>query len=187
MNRVLPDESNVRENYPLYDGLFAYFPAALCEVARWSKVGNDKHNPGEPLHWAREKSTDHENKILRHLLDADKEVEGDFIEAVALAWRSLALCQSLLERRGWPSGANARWLCEKEDDYVQMEIAKRKYTGNAMRSGDSLMHYKLSGEEGYTANGNTSGMLVSGAGMDSEESGTGQYAEGCDYVQRLRD
>lgn len=106
--RVLPDVSEIRENYPLWDGLMAYFPAALCEVARWSKVGNDKHNPGEPLHWSREKSTDHKNKIIRHLLDAEKKVDGDFYEATALAWRSLALLQELLEKDGWPEGENAR-------------------------------------------------------------------------------
>ena len=33
--------------------------AALAEVARVSKAGNDQHNPGQPLHWARDKSADH--------------------------------------------------------------------------------------------------------------------------------
>jgi hypothetical protein len=105
--RILADDSS-REQYPLYDGLFAYFPAALCEVARWSVVGNNKHNPGQPLHWARDKSIDHENKILRHLIDAEQVDKDGFIEAVALCWRSLALCQTILEKRGWPEGANAR-------------------------------------------------------------------------------
>lgn len=105
--RILPDDAS-RENYPLYDGLFAYFPAALCEVARWSKIGNDKHNPGEKLHWSRDKSTDHENKILRHLIDARQVDANGVVEAVALAWRSLALCQTILEERGWAEGANAR-------------------------------------------------------------------------------
>jgi hypothetical protein len=106
--RILPDDSN-REDYPLYDGLFAYFPSALCEVARWSIVGNRKHNPGEPLHWAREKSADHENKILRHLLDARQVDKDGFFEAVALAWRALALCQTILEEHGYPEGANGKW------------------------------------------------------------------------------
>ena len=109
VSRVLPDEPDVRKNYPLWDGLFAYFPAAMCEISRWSLSGNQVHNPGEELHWSREKSTDHENKILRHLLDADKEMDDGFIEAVALAWRALALCQTLLEKRGWAEGANGRW------------------------------------------------------------------------------
>ena len=106
--RVLPDD-NTREQYPLFDGLMAYFPAALCEVARWSIVGNNKHNPGEPLHWAREKSQDHANKIMRHLLDADQEIEDGFIEAVPLAWRALALLQTELEKRGWAEGRNGKW------------------------------------------------------------------------------
>lgn len=106
--RFLPDVAEVRRQYPLFDGLFAYFPAALCEVSRWSMVGNEQHNPGEPLHWTREKSTDHENKILRHLIDAEHDAGDGFIEAVALAWRALALCQELLEKRGWPEGKNSK-------------------------------------------------------------------------------
>lgn len=107
--RILAD-NNQREDYPLFDGCFAYFPAALLEVSRWSKVGNDKHNPGEKLHWAREKSQDHQNKILRHLLDYDQVEENGFIEAVPLAWRALALCQTELEKRGWAEGRNGLWL-----------------------------------------------------------------------------
>lgn len=111
-SRVIPDVGPVREQYPLFDGLFAYFPAALCEVARWSLAGNAKHNPGQPLHWSREKSTDHENKILRHLLDARLVNDEGFVEAVGMAWRALALCQTILEERGWAEGANSRRLPE---------------------------------------------------------------------------
>lgn len=109
--RILPEDDAKRREYPLYDGLMAYFPAALCEVSRWSLKGNIQHNgPDAPLHWAREKSTDHENKILRHLLDARKVDKDGFPEAVALAWRALALCQTILEENGWAEGANARRL-----------------------------------------------------------------------------
>ena len=113
--RVLPDDSDVRQQYPLWDGLFAYFPAALCEVARWSKVGGAKWNEDE-VRWVRESSTDHENKILRHLLDYDQVDENGFIEAVALAWRALALCQTELEKRGWAEGRNAKK--EKANEHV---------------------------------------------------------------------
>lgn len=106
MNRILPDDDK-REQYPLYDGLFAYFPAALLEVSRWSRVGGAKYNQ-DKLRWVREKSVDHENKILRHLLDARQTDENGFVEAVALAWRALALCQTILEERGWAEGANAQ-------------------------------------------------------------------------------
>lgn len=108
-DRVLADD-NRREEFPLFDGLFAYFPAALCEVARWSRVGNMKHNgPDSPLHWSREKSTDHQNKILRHLLDYDHVEANGFLEAVPLAWRALALAQTELEKHGWAEGRNAQW------------------------------------------------------------------------------
>jgi len=106
--RILPDNAS-REDYPMFDGLLAYFPAALAEVSRWSIVGNRKHNPGEQLHWAREKSTDHENKIVRHLLDARQVDKDGFVEATALAWRALALLQTILEERGWSEGKNGKW------------------------------------------------------------------------------
>ena len=109
MSRILPDDNEVRQQYPLFDALFGYFPAALCEVARWSKVGGAKWND-DKLRWVREKSTDHENKILRHLLDYDQVEENGFVEAVPLAWRALALCQTVLEQRGWAEGRNGLWL-----------------------------------------------------------------------------
>ena len=115
--RHLPDDSSVREQYPLADGLFFYFPAALLEVARWSKVGGAKYNK-DKLRWVREESTDHENKILRHLLDARQVDENGFPEAVALAWRALALCQTILEENhGRPAGANAQPEVKQEPVY----------------------------------------------------------------------
>lgn len=111
--RHLPDDSKVREQYPLFDGLLAYFPAALLEVARWSKVGGAKYNH-DRLRWVRELSTDHENKILRHLLDARQVDSNGFPEAVALAWRALALCQTILEEHGRPAGVNAQPEVEQE-------------------------------------------------------------------------
>jgi hypothetical protein len=95
---ALPDEDAVRGDYPMFDGLLAYFPNALAEVAKVSKIGNDQHNPGQPMHWARNKSTDHENKIVRHLVDAGK-LDGRGVRHTArLAWRALAMLQEELER-----------------------------------------------------------------------------------------
>ena len=104
--RMLPDD-DTREQWPLYSGCLEYFPAALAEVARWSKVGGAKYN-NDQLRWVREMSTNHQDKILRHLLDYDQEEENGFIEAVPLAWRALALLQTELEKRGWAEGRNAR-------------------------------------------------------------------------------
>lgn len=105
--RILADD-NRREEYPLFDGLFAYFPAALLEVSRWSKVGGAKYNH-DKMRWVRELSQDHPNKILRHLLDYDQVEENGFLEAVPLAWRALALCQTELEKKGWAVGRNGLW------------------------------------------------------------------------------
>jgi hypothetical protein len=82
-------------------GVLDYFPAALAEVAKVSKSGNDKHNPGEPLHWAREKSTDQADAIGRHLLERggiDPETGQRY--SAQLAWRALALLQIELEEAG---------------------------------------------------------------------------------------
>lgn len=90
------------------DGLLYYFPSALAEVARVSKIGNDQHNPGEPMHWARDKSTDHANKIMRHLLDAGELDKDGTRHTAKLAWRALALLQEELEAAGAPMARNAR-------------------------------------------------------------------------------
>ena len=114
MNMTLPTDSDARKEVPLYRGLLKYFPAALAGVAVNSKKGNDKHNPGEPMHHARGKSTDHEDCILRHLTDiADIIAEGErtglsgctdwprlLDEVNALTWRALALSQRLHEEFG---------------------------------------------------------------------------------------
>lgn len=94
----LPEDDAARLDYPMFDGLMAYFPNALAEVSRVSKVGNDQHNPGQPMHWARDKSTDHENKIMRHLVDVGRKDARGVRHAARLAWRALALLQEELER-----------------------------------------------------------------------------------------
>ena len=66
---TLPTDSNERKRIPLASGVLDYFPAALAEVARISWVGNEKHNPGEPLHWSRSKSGDHADTLARHFLE----------------------------------------------------------------------------------------------------------------------
>jgi hypothetical protein len=107
MNTTLPQDSQLRKEYPLFRGLFRYFPAALAGVARHSKTGNDKHNPGEEMHHARGKSNDHADCILRHMMDLSEMLAlGNdpnrqkliLDEANALAWRALALSQILHEQ-----------------------------------------------------------------------------------------
>jgi hypothetical protein len=53
MANSLPEDDAVRSEFLMADGLLDYFPNALAEVARHSKLAGDKHHPGEPLHWER--------------------------------------------------------------------------------------------------------------------------------------
>lgn len=94
---------------PLATGVLDYFTAALAEVARLSRAGNDKHNPGEPLHWARGKSTDHADCILRHLADRGTiDPEDGISHSAKVAWRALALLQEELESAGAPMSRGSR-------------------------------------------------------------------------------
>ena len=90
-------DAATRKKIPLFSGVMRYFPDALVEVAICSQVGNDQHNPGEPLHWSREKSGDEHDALMRHLLDAGT-IDSDGIRHSAkVAWRALAALQKEIE------------------------------------------------------------------------------------------
>ena len=96
----LPTDSKARKAAPITRGLLDYFPLACAAVARLSLKGNDKHNPGQPMHWAREKSTDHADCVARHLIDRGTiEPESGELHDVCQAWRSLAQCELAEEKR----------------------------------------------------------------------------------------
>jgi len=86
-----------RKARPIARGVLDYFPDALAEVAYVSKIGNDQHNPGQELHWAKEKSTDHADCILRHLVDRGKFDTDGTRHSAKVAWRALALLQIELD------------------------------------------------------------------------------------------
>lgn len=94
----LPTDATDRKGIPLATGCLDYFPLALAEVARLSKAGNDQHNPGQPLHWAREKSTDHADCILRHMIDRGLLDSDGQRHSAKVAWRALAMLQIEIER-----------------------------------------------------------------------------------------
>ena len=108
---VLPTDSEERKQIPIFSGVLNYFPLAVAAVARVSKRGNDKHNPGLSLRWTRGKSMDHTDCIARHLIDVETvNAAGEYEDAMALAWRALAKLQELEEKRlGKPAsrGSNA--------------------------------------------------------------------------------
>jgi hypothetical protein len=122
MKMTLPTNSAERKKVPLYSGVLKYCAAALAGVARISVDGNAKHNPGQPLHHARGKSTDHADCVVRHAVDvadleaaierrevpvnpSDDKVARDqcamiLTEASQLAWRALMWSQELHEKYG---------------------------------------------------------------------------------------
>lgn len=105
----LPTDSKARKDTPIMSGCIDYFEAALAEVARVSKAGNDKHNPGQPMHWARGKSSDHADCLLRHLIDRGRcDPDDGMLHTAKVAWRALALLQLELEARGAPLSRASR-------------------------------------------------------------------------------
>jgi hypothetical protein len=97
---IFPDGDKQRKSIPIFDGCVMYFPNALAAVAEVSRQGNEQHNPGEPLHWARGKSMDQFNTALRHLIDhkSGERFGADGKRHLAqAAWRVLAALQLDLE------------------------------------------------------------------------------------------
>lgn len=94
---TLPTDAAARKNAPMARGLLDYFPLACAAVAELSRIGNEQHNPGQPMHWNRTKSTDHADCIVRHLVDRGTIDTDGVRHAAKVAWRALALLQTELE------------------------------------------------------------------------------------------
>lgn len=89
-------------------------------MSRISKLGNDKHNPGEEMHHARGKSTDHLDCAFRHSVDADDMLtarerdqlnftdEQILTEVNQFVWRAMAWGQEVHEKLGAPLAPAAR-------------------------------------------------------------------------------
>lgn len=105
---VFPEKAEDRKKIPVASGVIDYFPAALAEVAKISYAGNEQHNPGESLHWARNKSTDQADTIMRHFIDRGKLDSDGLRHSAKLAWRALALLQLELEAEGAPIARGAK-------------------------------------------------------------------------------
>lgn len=98
---MLSTDSAQRKDTPMCTGVLDYFPDALAAVARLSKLGNEKHNPGQPLHWAKDKSADEPDCIMRHLADRGIiDPDDGVVHDVKLAWRGLANLQRFIDGGG---------------------------------------------------------------------------------------
>lgn len=97
----------IRKKMPVASGVYAYFPDALLLVSWISRVGNEQHNPGQPLHWAKEKSQDEEDACARHQLDA---LKGAPVDAPLAELGELAH----LAQRAWRANAALQRACDKK-------------------------------------------------------------------------
>lgn len=95
---TLPTDPTARKLYPVASGVLDYFPDALVAIAHVSWIGNEQHNPGEPLHWARGKSMDQDDTIIRHFLQRGSFDSDGIRHTAKLAWRALALLQLEIEK-----------------------------------------------------------------------------------------
>ena len=97
---LLPTDSAMRKDTPICTGMLDYFPRSAAYVSRISVIGNDKHNPGEKLHWAEGKSADQPDCIVRHVIERGTfDPDDGALHDGKLAWRALANLETELKRR----------------------------------------------------------------------------------------
>lgn len=135
---VLPNDPKERKALPVASGVLDYFPAALIEIAKVSKAGNDQHNPGQPLHWARGKSNDHADAMQRHFIERGTFDTDGLRHSAKMAWRALAILQEELEAAGAPLARGASLPGE------QVAPPEAPYFEADVLSGDALWDWRVS-------------------------------------------
>ena len=98
----LPTDAKARKAVPIVTGCIDYFPDAQVAVAEVSRIGNDQHNPGTPLHWDRSKSSDEADAAMRHFIERGKLDTDGARHTAKAAWRILALLQKEIEAERAP-------------------------------------------------------------------------------------
>lgn len=90
-----------RKKMPVYTGVMKYFPNALKYVSMVSQAGNDQHHPDKPLHWDKDKSSDHEDALVRHLIDHSHHPydEDQILHLGKVVWRALAALETYLDEK----------------------------------------------------------------------------------------
>lgn len=98
MSHLLDDRTAAqRKDVPLYRGFVQYFPDAMCAVAELSMLASKQHGHTE-IHWDKNKSNDHLDCLLRHLVQADEYDTDGVLHATKVAWRAMAHLQIVLDR-----------------------------------------------------------------------------------------
>ncbi len=107
-------DSQARKDLPVLKVVFGYFAAAMAGLTRHAVRSNEKHNKGEPVHWARGKSMDHAECTLRHLVDAE-EIRAWLRRNPNHAQREevLTMLEHELDARVWRASADAQEFYEE--------------------------------------------------------------------------
>lgn len=96
----IPTDDAERKRYQAWTFLTEYFPDSFLAVVEVAIAGNEQHNPGQPLHWARGKSKDQLNSGFKHLFEygrgVKKDTDGQYHLAKAI-WRLSAQLQLDIE------------------------------------------------------------------------------------------
>jgi hypothetical protein len=107
----------------IFSGCVAYFHDALAAVAAVSVAGNEQHNPGEPLHWARGKSMNQIDCLQGHLIKAGTFDNDGHRHSAKVAWRALALLQlEIEEAEGLPPSRGSKVMAKLELDAAIKEM-----------------------------------------------------------------
>ncbi len=125
---TFPEDAKGRKQRPVASGVMDYFPDAIVAVAQVSWAGNEQHNPGTPLHWARNKSSDEADAMMRHFLQRGSVDDDGIRHSAKMVWRALALLQKEIEAAQSPR-------VESEPEYRKRmgfddPIAKQQQTSN---------------------------------------------------------
>lgn len=153
-NSNFPTDPKERKERPIARGVLDYFPDALAEVARVSFVGNEQHNPGQEMHWARGKSNDHADCIVRHLIERGTIDTDGLPHSGKVAWRALAMLQIELEI--------AREHGQAGKDYITLMRDHRKNALSACLAGDQSSTAVTATEAALARAANVRRMYIAG-------------------------
>lgn len=93
----LPTDAKSRKDFPIATGVIDYFPDAIAAIAECSRIGNDQHNPDQPVFWDRTKSDDESDALMRHFVERGTFDADGIRHTTKVAWRALAMLQKELE------------------------------------------------------------------------------------------
>lgn len=122
----LPDDHKARKAIPVATGFVDYFPDAIAAVAELSRIGNDQHKPGKPLHWDRSKSGDESDALMRHFIQRGTIDTDGVRHSAKVAWRAMALLQKEIEAA---NGAARSFSWTPGEPWTRVELITNDHLG----------------------------------------------------------